>query len=50
MNKTVFKKEICNYCQMCNKECPHFKDILYVEENDIKTMKCIFYKKNLTSD
>lgn len=50
MNKTVFKKEICNYCQEGNKECPYLKDVLYVEEKDIKIMKCIFYKRNLTSD
>lgn len=47
MNKTVFKKEICNYCKLNNKECPYFKELIYVEENDIKIMKCEFYKKNI---
>lgn len=50
MNKTVFKKEICNYCEKNNKECPYFKDIVTVEENNIKIMKCNFYIKNLTSN
>ena len=47
MNKTVFKKEICNYCKFYNKECPYFKELVIMQENSIKIIKCNFYEKNL---
>lgn len=41
----VFKEEICNYCQNINCEK---KEIIELKKGELKILKCMEYKKNVS--